>query len=67
VVGDASAAVLNEDLRVACLGALAIARQAAESGNPSNSSARAFAAEHTWRKCTLQFLANIAVEPPEDQ
>jgi 1,2-diacylglycerol 3-alpha-glucosyltransferase/glucuronosyltransferase len=67
VVGGASAAVLDEDLRTACLGALAIARQAARSGDRSNSSARAFAADHTWRKCTLQFLANLAIEPPEEE
>jgi glycosyltransferase involved in cell wall biosynthesis len=66
VVGDAPAAVLDEDLGRACLGALAIARQNALSSPRANSAARNFALEHTWRKCTLQFLANIAVEPPEE-
>ena len=63
-VGGAAAAVLDEDLGAACLAALAIAQQPALG---RNSSARAFAMERTWRKCTLQFLANLAVEPPEEE
>ena len=63
-VGGAAAAVLDEDLKAACLDALAIGRKAVD--GRTNSSPRAFALEHTWRKCTLQFLANLAVEPPEE-
>jgi glycosyltransferase involved in cell wall biosynthesis len=66
VVGNAPAAVLDNDLRKACLGALAIARQNALGAARLNTSARGFALEHTWRACTLQFLANLAVEPPEE-
>jgi glycosyltransferase involved in cell wall biosynthesis len=63
-VGNAPAAVLDEDLHKACLDALAIARQnGLERGNGA---ARGFALEHSWRKCTLQFLSNLAVEPPEN-
>ena len=56
----ADVAVLDEDLRTACLGALALARQ------PAPVSPRAFAESHSWRACTLQFLRNIAVEPDPD-
>jgi len=63
-VGGAAAAILDEDLKAACLGALAIGRTAVD--GRANSSPRAFALEHTWRKCTQQFLANLAVEPPEE-
>jgi glycosyltransferase involved in cell wall biosynthesis len=51
VVGDADIAVLDEDLRKACLGALGISRDAA----------RAFALKRSWRACTEQFLANLPV------
>ncbi len=60
VVGDAPVAVLDPDLRTACLGALQIAR------NPRGLTPRAFAEAHSWRACTLQFLRNLAVEPDED-
>jgi glycosyltransferase involved in cell wall biosynthesis len=65
VVGGAPAAVLDNDLHTACLEALSVAHQN-EGADRANSSPRAFALEHTWHKCTLQFLANLAVEPPED-
>jgi hypothetical protein len=61
-VGGAPGAILDNDLRAACLQALAIAR----SPEGANSSPRTFALEHTWHKCTRQFLANLAVEPPEE-
>jgi glycosyltransferase involved in cell wall biosynthesis len=57
VPGGADVAVLDEDLRTACLGALALAKQ------PKATSPRAFAESHSWWVCTLQFLHNIAVEP----
>ena len=60
VVGDAPVAVLDTDLRAACLGALEIARK------PGGVTPRAFAEAHSWRACTLQFLRNLAVEPDED-
>jgi glycosyltransferase involved in cell wall biosynthesis len=60
VVGDAPVAVLDADLRAACLGALEIAR------HPRSPTPRAFAEAHSWRACTLQFLRNLAVEPDED-
>ena len=53
-------AVLDEDLRKACLGALELAR------SPRATTPRAFAESHSWRACTLQFLGNIAVEPDLD-
>ena len=56
VVDDAPVAALDEDLRTACLRALAIARQ------PGTPSPRDFALAHSWRACTLQFLRNIVVE-----
>jgi glycosyltransferase involved in cell wall biosynthesis len=59
VVGGAPIAVLDEDLRKACLEALQIAR------NPGPVTPRAFAESHSWRACTLQFLRNLAVEPDE--
>jgi glycosyltransferase involved in cell wall biosynthesis len=49
VVGDAPVAVLDDDLREACLHALEI----------SAAEARAFAMKNSWRACTLQFLANL--------
>ena len=57
--GGAEVAVLDEDLRTACLGALELKR------NPRPLSPRAFAESRSWRACTLQFLNNIAVEPDE--
>jgi hypothetical protein len=60
VPGGPDVAVLDEDLRRACLGALALAR------NPKALTPRAFAENHSWRACTLQFLGNIAVEPDLD-
>jgi len=64
VVGDAPTAVLDDDLRAACLRALALANENA--AGRSNLSARSFALEHSWRTCTQQFLSNLALEPPED-
>ena len=60
VPGGADVAVLDQDLRKACLEALAL-RQ-----NPRAVTPRAFAEGRSWRSCTLQFLGNIAVEPDED-
>jgi 1,2-diacylglycerol 3-alpha-glucosyltransferase/glucuronosyltransferase len=57
VPGGPDVAVLDQDLRAACLGALELAR------HPKPTSPRAFAESHSWRACTLQFLQNIAVEP----
>jgi glycosyltransferase involved in cell wall biosynthesis len=61
VPGGSAVAVLDEDLKTACLGALALAQ------NPGALTPRAFAEGHSWRACTLQFLSNIAVEPDADQ
>ena len=52
VVGGAPVAVLDEDLAKACRSALAVPRE----------TARDFALAHSWRACTEQFLANLAVE-----
>jgi glycosyltransferase involved in cell wall biosynthesis len=60
VPGGPDVAVLDEDLRTACLKALELAR------NPRAVTPRAFAESHSWRACTLQFLRNIAVEPDLD-
>jgi glycosyltransferase involved in cell wall biosynthesis len=57
VPGGPDVAVLDEDLRTACMGALELAR------HPRPVTPRAFAESHSWRACTLQFLHNIAVEP----
>ncbi len=57
VPGGADVAVLDEDLKTACLGALALAKK------PRALTPRAFAEGHSWRACTLQFLQNIVVEP----
>ena len=57
IPGGADVAVLDEDLRAACLGALALRR------NPGAVTPRAFAEARSWRACTLQFLRNIVVEP----
>ncbi|HVV63858.1 MAG TPA: glycosyltransferase family 1 protein [Rhizomicrobium sp.] len=54
VIGGASVGALNEDLGRACVEALAIPREAC----------RAFALTRSWRSCTRQFLANLAVDPP---
>jgi hypothetical protein len=55
-------AALDEDLRAACLKALAIA-QASQGPAPPTPTPREFALGHSWRACTLQFLRNIVVEP----
>ena len=60
VPGGPQVAVLDEDLRKACLGALQIARR------PNPVTPRAFAEGSSWRACTLQFLGNIAVEADLD-
>jgi glycosyltransferase involved in cell wall biosynthesis len=57
IPGGADVAVLDEDLRAACLGALALRR------TPGAVTPRAFAEARSWRACTLQFLRNIVVEP----
>jgi glycosyltransferase involved in cell wall biosynthesis len=57
VPGGPDVAVLDEDLRTACLKALELARA------PKPVTPRAFAEGHSWRACTLQFLRNIVVEP----
>src|SRR5262249_22917641 len=64
VVGDAPVAVLDEDLRAACLRALALSGESTAAC--TNLSARVFALEHSWRMCTQQFLSNLALEPPEE-
>jgi glycosyltransferase involved in cell wall biosynthesis len=60
VPGGADVAVLDEDLRAACLQALELAR------HPRPLTPREFAERHSWRACTLQFLRNIAIEPDAD-
>ncbi len=60
VSGGPDVAVLDEDLRTACLAALVL-RQAPQALTP-----RAFAEKRSWRACTLQFLGNIVVEPDAD-
>jgi glycosyltransferase involved in cell wall biosynthesis len=60
VPGGPDVAVLDEDLRNACLGALELAKR------PGPLTPRAFAERHSWRACTLQFLRNIAIEPDAD-
>lgn len=49
VLGDSDAGLLDEDLRAACLGALALDRSAA----------RELALKFSWRRAALQFLDNI--------
>jgi glycosyltransferase involved in cell wall biosynthesis len=49
VVGDNPVGVLHEDLRVACLEALRISREAC----------RAFALERSWERSALQFIAHV--------
>jgi glycosyltransferase involved in cell wall biosynthesis len=50
VLGEADIAVLDEDLRAACLAALAIARN----------DCRAYALKRSWRASAEQFLGNLA-------
>jgi hypothetical protein len=57
VPGGSDVAVLDQDLRKACLGALELKR------GGRGLTPRAFAERHSWRACTLQFLRNIVVEP----
>ena len=57
VAGAADIAALDTDLKAACLAAWALKQ------NPPGLSPRAFAEQHSWRACTLQFLRNLAVEP----
>jgi hypothetical protein len=54
-------AALDDDLKVACLKALAIAQ------SPGKPTPREFALGYSWRACTLQFLRNIVVEPDPQQ
>ena len=54
VIGDAPVGALDDDLQSACQKALTIDRAAC----------RTFALSRSWRACTLQFLSNLAVEPP---
>ncbi len=54
VIGDTPVGALSQDLGEACRKALTIDRGAC----------RAFALSRSWRACTLQFLSNLAVEPP---
>jgi glycosyltransferase involved in cell wall biosynthesis len=54
VVGDAPVAALDNDLGAACRRALTIDR----------ATCRAFALKRSWKSCTMQFLSNLAVEPP---
>lgn len=56
VPGGTQVAVLDEDLRTACLRAWEIKQK------PHDLTPRAFAEAHSWRSCTLQFLGNLAVE-----
>jgi glycosyltransferase involved in cell wall biosynthesis len=56
VIGSARVGALNEDLGRACLEALAIPR----------ADCRAFALTRSWRNCTRQFLANLALDPLAD-
>jgi glycosyltransferase involved in cell wall biosynthesis len=52
VIGTAPVAVLDEDLKAACLGAISLSRAAA----------RDFALGFSWDACTRQFLSNLALE-----
>lgn len=63
VPGAAAVAALDEDLRAACLKALALAQPSQSGGPQAPQGPRAFALNHSWRACTLQFLRNIVVEP----
>jgi glycosyltransferase involved in cell wall biosynthesis len=51
IVGEASVGALDEDLRAACLSALAIPAEAC----------RGFAQTRSWKACAEQFLVNIAL------
>ena len=53
VIGAAPVAVLNEDLRAACIAALTIPRQ----------DCVAFAANHTWEASTRAFIDHMAILP----
>jgi glycosyltransferase involved in cell wall biosynthesis len=55
-LGGDQVAALDTDLKAACLKARDIKR------NPRGLIPRAFAEQHSWRACTLQFLRNLAVE-----
>lgn len=57
IAGGPDVAVLDQDLRKACLEALELRR------HPRPLTPRAFAESRSWRACTLQFLRNVAVEP----
>ncbi len=52
VIGNAPVAAFDNDLKAACLRALAISPDAC----------RRFALAHSWHACTEQFLANLALE-----
>jgi glycosyltransferase involved in cell wall biosynthesis len=54
VLGEADIAVLDEDLRAACLQALSIPREAC----------RAFVMAKSWRTAAEQFLGNLAPVDP---
>lgn len=56
VIGSSGAGMLHEDLRVACLGALEISREAA----------RARAEMFSWRAATLQFLNHLTPVPERE-
>ena len=56
VIGAAPVGALNDDLRQACLSALAISPQAC----------LAFAAEHTWQASALAFVQHIRGIRPDD-
>jgi glycosyltransferase involved in cell wall biosynthesis len=58
LVGDAPVAALDNDLKTACLKALAIGKNGGANLTP-----RSFALQHSWRACAQQFLANVAEEP----
>lgn len=58
VIGDAPVAALDDNLKAACLRALAIPRE----------TCRAFALGRSWRACTEQFLSNLpAMQPAADR
>jgi glycosyltransferase involved in cell wall biosynthesis len=54
--GGDQVAALDSDLKAACLRAWDLKQ------TPRALSPRAFAEQHSWRACTLQFLSNLAVE-----
>jgi glycosyltransferase involved in cell wall biosynthesis len=59
LVGDAPVAALDNDLKTACMRALAIGKNS----TGANLTPRSFALQHSWRACTQQFLSNVAEEP----